>query len=198
MNFLLAGILFGVLFFQGTPPITVHIRELAPHSLLSRIGEGTRLIPIYDRLADAESAGIIQRQPGVSVSQVVVDSVAQSAGLLAGDVILMIDGAPIDDPATFSRLLSTSSESHTLHIDRDDHLHDISVVPVEGKIGIYAAPIMTLRMYQYPLAQAFLLGVREAYDQTLFSFRSLGAMVSTGFSPTATSTEKQEVIGSVG
>lgn len=39
MNFLLAGVLFGVLFFHGTEPLTVHIRELAPNALLSRVGE---------------------------------------------------------------------------------------------------------------------------------------------------------------
>lgn len=37
MNFLLAGCLFGVLFYQGTEPLTVHIRELAPTSLLSHV-----------------------------------------------------------------------------------------------------------------------------------------------------------------
>lgn len=38
MNFLLAGFLFGILFYQGTEPLTVHIRELTPHSLLSHVG----------------------------------------------------------------------------------------------------------------------------------------------------------------
>lgn len=38
MNFLLAGFLFGILFYQGTEPLTVHIRELAPHSFLSHVG----------------------------------------------------------------------------------------------------------------------------------------------------------------
>lgn len=37
MNFLLAGLLFGFLFYRGTEPLTIHIRELVPNSLLSHV-----------------------------------------------------------------------------------------------------------------------------------------------------------------
>jgi membrane-associated protease RseP (regulator of RpoE activity) len=63
MNFLLSGFLFGILFFQGTQPLTVHIRELAPHALLSHVGKGTQLIPIFETFEEAEKSGILTRVP---------------------------------------------------------------------------------------------------------------------------------------
>ncbi len=65
MNFILAGCLFGLLFYRGTEPLTVHIRELAPNSLLSHVGTGTKLIPIFDTLKEAETSGVITRAPGI-------------------------------------------------------------------------------------------------------------------------------------
>jgi len=56
MNFILAGLLFGLLFYRGTEPLTVHIREFAPNSLLSHVGIGTDLIPIFGTLEEAEKS----------------------------------------------------------------------------------------------------------------------------------------------
>jgi membrane-associated protease RseP (regulator of RpoE activity) len=61
MNFILSGLIFAAMFFMGTSPLHVQIREFEPQSLLSRVGAGTQLIPIYDTLEQAESAGIIQK-----------------------------------------------------------------------------------------------------------------------------------------
>ena len=198
MNFVLAGLIFSFLFYRGTLPLTVHIRDMAPHSLLSRVGEGTRLIPIYDTLADADAAGVVKKQSGVVLSRIVPDSVAQSAGLLEGDIILSVDGVTLDTPASLSWILATSPDLHTLRIDRGGVLSDVSLIPLEGKIGAYISPAIVINSYQYPLPHAFLYGMQEAYDQTLFSFRSLGAMITTQLSSTATVTEKKEVTNSVG
>ncbi len=70
MNFLLSGLIFAAMFFMGTSPLHVQIREFQPDSLLSRVGSGTQLIPIFDTIEEAEESGIIQRLPGVSVDPV--------------------------------------------------------------------------------------------------------------------------------
>ncbi len=70
MNFLLSGLIFGVMFFLGTSPLHIQIREFEPHSLLSRVGHGTQLIPIFDTLEQAESSGILQKLSGVSVNPI--------------------------------------------------------------------------------------------------------------------------------
>jgi|GEM_PF-1059205 len=80
MNFLLAGFLFGILFFQGTQPLTVHIRELAPHALLSHVGKGTQLIPIFQTLEEAEKSGVLTRAPGV-VLDPIPESLAEKSGI---------------------------------------------------------------------------------------------------------------------
>ncbi len=58
------------MFFLGTAPLHVQIREFEPHSLLSRVGSGTQLIPIFDTIQQAESSGILQKLSGVSLSPV--------------------------------------------------------------------------------------------------------------------------------
>lgn len=56
MNFLLSGVIFGMLFFLGTSPLHVQIRSFEPQSLLSRVGNGTQLIPVFDTMEQAESS----------------------------------------------------------------------------------------------------------------------------------------------
>ena len=80
MNFLLAAFLFGLLFYRGTEPLTIHIREMSPHSLLSRVGEGTSLISIHQNLADAEKSGVVTRFPGVLVEPL-PGSIAEKSGI---------------------------------------------------------------------------------------------------------------------
>ncbi len=70
MNFILAGAIFGMLFFLGTPPLHVQIRSFEPQSLLSRVGHGTQLIPIFDTIEQAESSGVLQQLPGVTLHPV--------------------------------------------------------------------------------------------------------------------------------
>lgn len=150
MNFLLAGCLFGVLFYQGTEPLTVHIRELTPTSLLSHVGEGTTLISISDTLADAEKSGIVKRFPGVLVEPL-PHNVADLAGIKTGDVILTIDGLAMKLPGDVSKLLSSSSlVSHIFQIQRGDQKIDITLRPVNGKMGAYVLPNMTPIHYHYP------------------------------------------------
>ena len=65
MNFLLAAFIFSILFFRGTEPLTLHIREFAPNALLSHVGSGTQLIPVFETLDDAQKSGVVRESPGV-------------------------------------------------------------------------------------------------------------------------------------
>ena len=78
MNFLLSGMIFGALFFLGTSPLHVQIRDFEPNSLLSRVGAGTQLIPIFDTIEQAEASGVLQKLPGVSLSPI-AGSIAETA-----------------------------------------------------------------------------------------------------------------------
>lgn len=63
---------------MGTSPLHVQIREFEPNSLLSRVGQGTQLIPIFDTIDEAEASGILQKRPGVSLSPI-AGSIAEKA-----------------------------------------------------------------------------------------------------------------------
>lgn len=65
MNFILAAIIFALLFYRGTEPLTLQIREFAPNALLSHVGPGTQLIPVFDTLGEAQKSGIVREFPGV-------------------------------------------------------------------------------------------------------------------------------------
>ena len=106
MNFLLAGCLFALLFYRGTEPLTIQIREIAPHALLSHIRFGTQLIPIFDTVDQAAVAGVIRHFPGVVIDPL-PDSIAMHAGLKSGDVVLKIDTQTFDRPEDFIRIISS-------------------------------------------------------------------------------------------
>ncbi|MBP6921304.1 site-2 protease family protein, partial [Candidatus Gracilibacteria bacterium] len=197
MNFLLAGFLFGILFFQGTEPLTVHIRELAPSSLLSHVGKGTQLIPIFETLADAEKSGVLTRAPGVAIDPL-PNSLAAQVGLQTGDILISMNDIAVTEPEKLSELLSQFSGPIQLGIIRGNENLTFFITPIEGKIGAYIAPNITLSRYQYSLLDAFVHGMREVYQQIGFSLRTFGAIIRTSFSAESTQEEKEEAVAGVG
>ena len=63
---------------------------MMPNALLSHVGKGTQLIPIFYFLEQAERAGVIRRFPGVILDPL-PDSIAYKAGLRSGDVVITVD-----------------------------------------------------------------------------------------------------------
>lgn len=197
MNFLLSGLIFGVMFFLGTSPLHIQIREFEPHSLLSRVGHGTQLIPIFDTLEQAESSGILQKLSGVSVNPI-PGSIAEKWGIKNGDVLTAINGEIITKPDDVLRILWTGQPSYILQILRGGDEVESTVQPLNGKIGVFVTPNVRLIEYKYPLPKSLLYGMREVYYQIGFSFRTFGAILVTSFSDTATQAEKKEVRNGIG
>lgn len=196
MNFILAGCLFGLLFYRGTEPLTVHIRELAPNSLLSHVGTGTKLIPIFDTLEEAETSGVITRAPGI-VLDPLPGSIAAQAGLQRGDVLIAINNQPLTSTDEIQSRLSLPAPL-LFRIVRAGQEMDISIIPVEGKIGSYIAPHILLQNYKYALFPSLFYGMKEVYHQIGFSFRTFGAIIRTSFSDTASREQKQEATAGIG
>lgn len=196
MNFILAGCLLGLLFYRGTEPLTVHIRELAPNSLLSHVGTGTKLIPIFGTLEEAEKSGVITRAPGI-VLDPLPGSLAAQVGLQRGDVLTAINGQPLASIDEIQSHLSLPAPL-LMHIVRAGQEIDISITPIEGKIGSYIAPNITLQNYKYPPLSSLFYGMKEVYHQIGFSFRTFGAIIRTSFSDTASREQKKEATAGIG
>lgn len=64
---------------------------------------------------------------GVLVSSVESASVAEKAGLKAGDVIISVDGDAVRTPSEFSRQMRSAGEKITLKIVRDKQERDITL-----------------------------------------------------------------------
>jgi regulator of sigma E protease len=196
MNFILAAGVFAFLFYHGTEPLTLQIREFAPQALLSRVGQGTQLIPVFDTLDQASAAGVVQQSPGVLLDPI-SDSPAYRAGIQRGDIALAIDGIPMTRPEDFSQSISTIG-THVVRISRAGVERDISIMPIDGKIGTYVTPNIHLIRYQYGFFDAIGHGIYEVWQQIGFSFRTFGSIISTSFSDTATHEQKQEATAGIG
>lgn len=196
MNFILAACLFGALFYRGTEPLTIQIRELHPESLLSHISSWTQLVPIFDTLEQAEKAGVLFRSPGVVIDPL-PDSPAVSFGLQRADVVLSIDSKTLLSPEEFKSMISQWGP-RTLGILRGTEEFDVVVTPKDGKIGAYVAPNIRPIRYQYGLISSLWHGIREVGYQIVFSFRTFGAIISTSFSDTASHEEKKEATAGIG
>jgi membrane-associated protease RseP (regulator of RpoE activity) len=197
MNFILAGLIFGTLFFLGTSPIHVQIREFEPNSLLSRAGSGTQLIPIFDTIEQAESSGVLQRLSGVALNPT-AGSIAERKGVQSGDILISVNQEKILRPDDVVRILGTGKASYSLQILRDKNMMNIDIIPLAGKIGVFVTPNVRLITYRYSLGKSLISGISEVYHQIGFSFRTFGAIIGTSFSHTATQAEKKEVKNGIG
>lgn len=75
---------------------------------------------------------------------------------------------------------------------------DVSVTPINGKIGAYIAPNIHLIHYQYGFVSSIGHGIYEVWQQIGFSFRTFGAIIHTSFSDTASPEQKQEATAGIG
>lgn len=126
------------------------------------------------------------------------DSVASRSGIQRGDILLSLNGEIISDPSEIQKRLEKISGPLQLHLLRGDSEIDISLTPLEGRIGVYLAPNVSLKRYQYGVFSSLEHGMREVYNQIGFSFRTFGAILRTSFSDTATREEKQEATAGIG
>ena len=94
--------------------------------LVKRPWLGAKLQQITPDIAD--SLGL-QRPSGALVASVVADSPAARAGIKAGDVIVSVDGAAVDDPTAFNYRFATRALGGTAQIGLIRQGRDL-VVPV--------------------------------------------------------------------
>src|SRR5215207_6220810 len=92
------------------------------------LGIGGQERPLPPRIAKE-----VGRARGIEVSEVVDDAPAALAGLRPGDVIVAVDGAPLDGMSQLQRVMVTEriGSTVTFTVARHERLLDIEVVPQE-------------------------------------------------------------------
>ncbi len=119
----------------------------------------------------------------VTVSQIIPGSQAEKAGLVAGDLLVSINGVPIDNTGVMQRstLLNLNKQIQLVVKHADSSVQTVSLTPLwkppagHGSTGLgigYQAQLpYTYTRTSAPFLQAFTLGVRECYE-TLVLFKN--------------------------
>ncbi len=113
---------------------------------------------------------------------------AALAGLRAGDRIVTVDGATVDDVDTLQRLIGAApGKPLALTVDREGRTLATTVVPIAtkaegeapvGRIGVQLrAQIQTVRV-RYGPVDAVVHGAQQTWDLCTFSLRMIGKMLS--------------------
>ncbi|MEW6342109.1 MAG: RIP metalloprotease RseP [Pseudomonadota bacterium] len=125
-------------------------------------------------------------------------SAAQRAGLVAGDRLISIDGAPTDNATAFIAYVKThAGKSITLKVERGDQadegqqtgkIEDIHVVPQMqhddasgqdiGRIGAELATQVPSVTVRYGPLESLQLGARRTWDLAAYSVRMFGRMIT--------------------
>lgn len=165
-----------------------------------RTGQRQRavLLPLSSVQASEVDAALMQRigilspwMPAI-VGEVLPDSPAAAAGLLAGDQVLAIDGQPMGDGAQLRAFIrqSTSGQSQQWRLERAGQSLVLAVTPEVirpeqlaeqapyGRIGamIGAAPEMVT--VQYGPLEGLWAGAQKTWDIGLLSLKMMGKMLT--------------------
>ncbi|MDD2870655.1 MAG: site-2 protease family protein [Candidatus Gracilibacteria bacterium] len=201
MNFLLASLIFSVLFFIGIKPIGINTKIETELDL--------KLIPTYEQ---AIESGLLIKNEGLILSPV-KGSIAEKAGIIDGDIvkgILESDGGilKINETNVLIEIIGKSGNKKlNLIINRNGTEKNIEIIPIlgenetgnKGKIGAYIGDNIILNTnfeYKYGITDSIKSGVYETYNQSLLTFKGLGILIKKIFNP-ETPKEREEALSEV-
>ncbi len=161
---------------HGDRIIQVDFSHLNQHTIVNQ--------PITSQL------GIWPPVPAAQVSQIVANSPAQQAGLVAGDEILAIDGVAVANWVDMATQISAKpSQLLTLTLLREQQQLDVplrtNAVTFEGKqygqIGLYRPPLENMTLRFGPL-ESIWQSIGYNWLSTVITLRSLGRMLTANMS----------------
>ncbi|WP_428852927.1 RIP metalloprotease RseP [Imbroritus primus] len=129
----------------------------------------------------------LQLQGGpVTVTEIVPDSAASRAGLMVGDRIVALDGAPAGNAASLiAAIRSKPGQSVTIGVERAGQAHQLQTLlgadaasgtPV-GKLGAGLAQAVPMEEVSYGLQDAMARSLGQVWSTSVMSLRLLGKML---------------------
>ena len=122
--------------------------------------------------------------PGVGIYDVAAGSPAQRAGLRLGDVVLAVNGEPVNGPDVLQQMVNAHLDQELALTVRREGIQTPFVVHVvprsehpadQGAMGVRTGPPLTRAAY--PLGQAVVLGAARAVGTVVMMVAGLAAMV---------------------
>jgi len=186
MNFLLAGLIFSLLFFVWTKPVWVN--TIIP------INQESKLVPSFE---EALKSGFLVKNPWFYLSPITW-SIAENAGIQEGDILEKIEGIKVDTNEKAIEIIQNSPNKQLkLEIKRDNKNITLTITPSEeGKIGCYIGENIAVNQdfkYKYPIGDAFLYGFQEMYVQSILTGKWIALILGNIFLP-ETPKEREEAL----
>jgi serine protease Do len=150
----------GVGFAIPTAMVSTVLDAIVDDGHVTRGWLGVSIQPLTDELA--RSFGLDTDASGVLLADVLADGPAESAGLLAGDVVTNIEGEPMDDTNELRMAVAAGEpgDDLTLEIVRDGKTQEVDVTLGERPGAAMASvPDLGLRVEPLPPPMAERMGV---------------------------------------
>lgn len=155
------------------------------------------MIGLTETVDDVHTSATV-RNRAVTVTDVIPDSPASTAGIAYGDSIAAVNGAPVVEVAALQETLRTASGEVTLTLKRGQTTRDVQVTPVvlekTGKPGI-GVGLLETGTVSYPFWYAPVRGAEITVMNTLAVFQAFGGLIAGIFTGKGVSAD---VAGPVG
>ncbi len=199
MNFLLAGVIFSVLFFIGVKPVWINtfIETDVP----------SKIIPSY---SDAITEGILIEEKWI-VLYPIEWSLAEKSWIIQGDILTQINWEDILDIQTTQNVIQNSKDTNIIFTVSSAPCNDTkNCISYENKpvtikigddwrIGSYLSPNISQNqdfLYKYGWIESVKYWFIETYAQIRLTFSGLWILVKNIFNP-ETPQDREDAIDSV-
>ncbi|MDD3302011.1 MAG: site-2 protease family protein [Candidatus Gracilibacteria bacterium] len=189
MNFLLAIIIYTILFTIGVKPIGINDKL-----------DTSLDIKLFPTTQQALDNGLLIESPGVVLFPL-TGSLAQTSGIKDGDILLKINDFKIDTATGVQDIISSNiGKEISLELKREENTIDLKMqVGENGKIGTYLVPNIDYNPkfnYKYDLGNSVIISVKEVYGESLLTFEALGSLFRKLIAP-KTIEERDDAVNSM-
>lgn len=174
MNFMLAFIIFSILFFIWVKPIWINTKI-----------ETNLNLKIIPNLEQALESGLLERKKWV-VLYPIEWSVAEKSGIKEGDILLNISWKEVSTDQAMETISRNSWNELIFNIKRDNKKININITPLidkkseKWKIGSYLTENIIQNKdfeYKYWFFESIKYWALETYGQSILTFKALWILV---------------------